>query len=85
MTQGGGTGNTEAWREQVHSDNDASELDILGQFGRLFDEFEALGEMDDCFPSHFQPFSLIIGSLKKTRYGPTDRHTHGLTDRQNLS
>ena len=28
----------------------------LGQFGRLF----------DCFPSHFRPFSFIIGSLKKT-------------------
>ena len=34
----------------------------------------------DCFPSHFQPFSLIVGSLKKTCYRPTDRHTDGQTD-----
>ena len=34
----------------------------------------------DCFPSHFLPFFLIIGSLKKMRYG----HTHGLTDGQTL-
>ena len=29
----------------------------------------------DCFPSHFRPFSPIIGSLKKTRDGQTDGRT----------
>ena len=37
--------------KQVHSDNDASEVDILGQFERLFDEFGTLRH--------------IIGALKK--------------------
>ena len=47
--------------KQIHSDNYASEVDILGQFGRLLISLEHL----DCFPSHFRTFSPIIGSLKK--------------------
>ena len=65
-------------REQVRSDNDASELEILGYFETFWDKSEDfLTSLDhwDCFPSHFRPFSPIIGSLreKKTRDGPTDR------------
>ena len=32
-------------KQQVRSDNDASELVILGQFGGNFDEFGTLGEV----------------------------------------
>ena len=32
-------------KKQVHSDNDASELVILTEFGRLFEEIKALGEV----------------------------------------
>ena len=31
-------------KEQVRLENDASHVDILGKFGRLFDTFGALGE-----------------------------------------
>ena len=71
--------------KQVRSDNDASELEILGHLGTFFD---ILGHIEtirktcrrvfkplDCFPSHFRPFSPIIGSLKKTRSGRTDGQT----------
>ena len=33
--------------KQVRSDQDASELVILGQFGRLFDEFGTLEEVKE--------------------------------------
>ena len=54
-------------------------LDIFGQFGTLRDNLEDSTSLDhlDRFPNHFQPFSPIIVSLKKTSYGRTD----GLTDR----
>ena len=50
--------------EQVQSDNDASEVDISRQFGRLFDEFG--------------PFGLvIIGSFKKRVTDPwTDKPSY---------
>ena len=51
---------------------------MLGQLGRLFYEFGALGEGEDYYPSHFRLFSPIIGLLKQTRYGKT----HGPTDAQ---
>ena len=54
--------------KQVHSDNDASEVDILGHlgaswdilghFGILFDEFGV------CFPMHFRPFSHLVWKKK---------------------
>ena len=62
--------------EQVHSDNDVSEVDILGHFGTFwYNSEDFLTSLDhlDCFPSHFRPFSSIISSFKKTRDGPTDR------------
>ena len=78
--------------KQVHSDNNASEVDILGHFGTFWDILGHLGtfwdnsedfltSLDhfDYFPSHFRPFSSIIGSFKKTREGRTDRRTDGQT------
>ena len=64
--------------KQVHSDNDASEVDILGhlaQFGKHVDEFGAFR-----LSSHFRLFSPVIGSLrKKTRDGPKNPRTDGQT------
>ena len=66
--------------KQVRSDDDASELvilghfgtfrDIMGQFGRLSDEFGALGRWRTVFPliSQFPPFALIFGSLNKNEF-----------------
>ena len=72
-------------RKPIRSDNDASEVIIFGHFGTFWDNLEdflmSLKHLD-CFPSHFQPFSLIVGSLKKTRYRPTDRPTVRHTDEQ---
>ena len=55
--------------KQVRSDNDASEVgilrhfgtfwDILGQFGRLFDEFEAFRLFSQSFPTIFSHNRLI--------------------------
>ena len=70
--------------KQVHSENNASEVDILGHLGTFWDNSEAfLTSLEhlDCFPSHFRPFSPIIGSLKKMRDGRTDRRTKERTDR----
>ena len=53
------------FHKQVRSDNDASESGILGQFGTIRDnseDFLTSLEYLDCFPSHFRPFSPIIGS-----------------------
>ena len=36
-------------KKAVHSDNDASEFFILGQFGGHFDEFVTLGEVGEVF------------------------------------
>ena len=36
-------------RKQVRSDNDASEMVILGQFGGHLDEFGTLGEVGEVF------------------------------------
>ena len=50
--------------KQVRSDNDASEVGILGQLGTFWDNSEDfLTSLDllDGFPSHFRPFSPIIG------------------------
>ena len=33
--------------QQVRSDKDASKLVLLGQFGRLFDKFETLKEVEE--------------------------------------
>ena len=56
-----------------HLDNDASELEILGHFETLWDNSEDfLTSVEHFFPSHFRPFSLIIGLLKKT-----DQRTDG--------
>ena len=66
--------------EQVRSDNDASELDILGHLGTLCDnseDFLTSSEHLDCFPCHFRPFSPIIGSLKKKNLGRMDGRTNG--------
>ena len=57
--------------------------DILRHFGTFRDNSEdILTSWDhlDCFPSHFRPFSPVIGSLKKTRSGRTDGRTDGPTD-----
>ena len=61
--------------KQVHSDTNASEVDILGHFGKFKDilghfgilwdnleDFMTSLEHIDRFPSHFGPFSPIIGS-----------------------
>ena len=61
--------------KQVRSDNDASEVDILGHFRTFWDnleDFMTSPEQLDRFPSHFRPFSPIIGSLTD---GPTDGQT----------
>ena len=42
-------GEGEGKREQVHSDNDASEVDILGHFGTFQDNLDIFG--------HFRTFS----------------------------
>ena len=69
----------EAKKNQVHSDNYASELGILGHFGTTYGYFGTirktfLTSLDhlDCFPSHFRPSSSI------------DRQTDGWTDGQTL-
>ena len=49
-------------------DNNASEVDILGQFGRLFTKFGT-------FRLFNKPFPTIIGLLKKSVDGPTDEQT----------
>ena len=64
--------------KQVHSDNVASKVDILGQFGRHFDEFGPFGLFPP--PSHFRPFSSIIGSFKKKRDEPMDGRTDPLIE-----
>ena len=62
--------------EKVHSDNDVSECELLGHFGTFLDNSEDILtglEHLDCLPSHLRPFSPIIGLMKKTRSGPTNR------------
>ena len=52
--------------------------DILGHFKTFRDNFEYFGtsfEHLDCFPSHFQPFSPIIGIFYRSCYGPTEQRT----------
>ena len=73
-------------KKQVRSDNDASEVEISGYFGIFRDilghgtfwdnlkNFMTRLEHLDHFPSHFRPFSHIIGSLKKNAL-PTDEPT----------
>ena len=63
-------------RKRVHSDIDASELDILGQFGRLLDKFGAFRLLS----TPMRPFSPIIGSLKKTRDGRMDGQTDSIIE-----
>ena len=56
-------------KQQVRSDNDASEVsifghfgtfwDTLGQFGRLFDEFEPFRLFSQSFPTIFIHYRLI--------------------------
>ena len=55
--------------------------DIWGHFEIFWDILTSLEHLN-CFPSHFRPFSPIIGSLKKRTDGPTDRRTDGPTDRR---
>ena len=61
---------------------------ILGHIGTYWDNSEdfltSLGH-SDCFPIFSQPFSPIIGSLKKTRSGRTNRPTDRRTDGPLLS
>ena len=48
--------------KQVHSDNVASEVDIwdiLGQFGRHFDELGAFRQFSQSFPTIFTRYQLI--------------------------
>ena len=45
--------------EQVRSDNDASEVGISGQFGRLFDEFGPFRLFSQSFPIIFIHYQLI--------------------------
>ena len=56
-------------------------LDILGYSEIFWDNSEdyltSLKQLDG-FPTHFQPFSPIIGSLKVTRCRRTDGQTYGL-------
>ena len=69
--------------KQVHLDNDVSEVDILGQIWTFCDNLEDFTTSKknlDRFPSHFRPFSPIIGSLKKTCFGQTDGRTDGRAD-----
>ena len=60
-----------------------SEVDILGHLGTFWDNsedfFTSLEHLDG-FPSHCRPFSPIIGSLYKTRYGRTDGRTDPLIE-----
>ena len=74
------------FNKQVHSDNDASEVDnsghlrifwhILGQFGGHFDEFGAFRLFSPLFPTIFTRYRLI----RKKRV--TDGRTDGRTDRR---
>ena len=66
-------------KEQVRSDNDASEVDILGYFGTFWDIMGQFGRLYDEFRA-FRPFSPTIGSLRKTSYGRTDGRTDGWKD-----
>ena len=71
--------------KQVRSDNDASEVGILGHFWDILGHFGTIrknSSLDhlDCFPSHFRPFSSIISSFQKTRDGPKDRRTDPLIE-----
>ena len=75
-------------KEQVRSENDASEWtfwDILGHLQTHRDNseyfFTSLEHLD-CFPSHFRPFSPIIGLFRKTRSGATDPQTDRKKDRK---
>ena len=45
--------------KQVHSDNVASKVDILGQFGRHFDELGAFRLFSQSFPTIFTRYQLI--------------------------
>ena len=80
----------ETQKKQVHSDNDVSEVDILGhlgtfwdvlgQFGRLFDEFGPIRLFSLSFPSIFIHYRLIY--KKRVTDGRTDGRTDGQTDRR---
>ena len=70
--------------KQVSSDNDATEVDILGHlvtFQTFWDIMEQFGSLErtDRFLGHFRPFSSIISSLKRKRYGRMDGRTDGQT------
>ena len=69
-----------AERKNKSSDNDASEMDILGHFETYWDNSKNCLKHIDCFPSHFRPFYPVLGSFKRTRSGATDQRTHGPTD-----
>ena len=69
--------------QHVHSNNNASEVEILRHCETFWDHVEDFMmnshlEQLDCFPSHFRPFSPIIGSLKKNRV--PDPRSHGRKD-----
>ena len=80
------------FNKQVHSDNDASEVDnsghlrifwhILGQFGGHFDEFGAFRLFSPLFPTIFTRYRLI--RKKRVTDGRTDRRTDVRTDGQTL-
>ena len=61
-------------RKQVRSDNDASKLDILGQFERIFDEW---GWWRTVFLVISDHFFVINGSMKMLR---TDGRTDPLKE-----
>ena len=70
--------------KQVSSDNDATEVGILGHlvtfqtFWDIMGQFRSLERLDR-FLGHFRPFSSIISSLKRKRYGRMDGRTDGQT------
>ena len=57
-------------QKQVHSDNDASEVDF-GTFWDNSEYFLMSWENLDSFPMYFRPFLSLIGPLKK-KHGRTD-------------
>ena len=61
----GGRGSRQLGANSILSDSDAAKLYISGQFGRLFDEFGAFGQVKS-FPNIF--FHQLI---EKSRSGPT--------------
>ena len=71
-------------------DKDASELAILGQFGKHFEDFGTLKKAEDCSDHFYErevwtdPPSILTScsfSMGRNKSGQTDPQTNGLTDR----